>query len=53
LDTADHALDTADYSIDRRTSDRPGRRDAGVNRATGDTHCFSEDIHLGSSFMAD
>jgi hypothetical protein len=48
LDTADHTLDTADRSIDSRTTDRPGRRDASVNRATSDTQCFPHDVHLGS-----
>jgi hypothetical protein len=47
LDTADHTLDTADHSIDSRTTDRPGRCGANVNRATGDTQCGSENIHLG------
>jgi hypothetical protein len=48
LDTADHTLDTTDYSIDSRATDRPGRRDASVNRATGDMQRFPNNIHLGS-----
>jgi hypothetical protein len=46
-DTADSALDTANHSINGRTTDGPGRRDASFNRASGDTHCASENIHLG------
>jgi hypothetical protein len=48
LDTADHTLDTTDHSIDSRTTDRPGRRNASVNRATGDMECFPHEVHLGS-----
>jgi hypothetical protein len=48
LDTADHTLDTTDHSIDSRTTDSPGRGNASVNRATGDTQGVSENIHLGS-----
>jgi hypothetical protein len=45
LDTADHTLDTTDHSIDSRTTDRPGRRNASVNRATGDMECFPHEVH--------
>jgi hypothetical protein len=48
LDTADYTLDAADRSINGRTADRPGGRDASLNRVSGGVHCFSENIHLRS-----
>jgi len=52
LDTADQALDTADDSIDSRTTDRPGGRDASVNHATVGTQCVFETFIWAPSLMA-
>jgi hypothetical protein len=47
LGAAERTLDTADHSIDSRTTDSSGRRDASVNGAAGEMQSVSENIHLG------